>query len=74
MEAKLKSGSGVTNKLSKHSSHKKLNARKFKNLDIFGRKVNLTLMGKDVFKTNFGAIITILVIGSMTGYTIYQAY
>lgn len=42
-----------------------------KAIDLYGQKINLHYKGKDVFKTYFGGMISVLVIFILLGYAMY---
>lgn len=46
----------------------------FKSVDIYGEKVTLTYKGEDSFKTYPGALITVLIIGTVLAYGIFRTH
>ena len=43
-----------------------------KRLDLFGRNILLTYQGDDKFKTNFGAVLSMLLIMLMVSFTLFK--
>lgn len=59
----------------KNAEMKQVHKRCSNNLklfDLFGQTVNLTWNGEEKFTTNFGAIVTIALIGVLIGFSVFR--